>query len=73
MNGDGPTTYFTVEIKGKHPTLGFDLIQMDGKNLILVGCLPGTPAAKLPKWRSIIRHGRLKSINNINITSQAEA
>ena len=73
MNGDGPTTELTVDIKGKHPTLRFDLIQVDGKNLVLASCLSGTPAAKLPKWRITIRHGRLKSINDQSVNTQAEA
>ena len=46
MNGDGPVTELTVVIKGNHPSLGFDLIQDNGKDLILASCLPGTSAEK---------------------------
>ena len=49
----------------KHPTLG---LQLD-KNLKVITCVSGTPAAKIKGWRTAIKDTTLHTINNNHITT----
>ena len=63
-----------INLNGTHPTLGLVLESDTTMNRIkIINCLPSSPAAKIPKWRSTIRHGYLTKINNTDITSIAQA
>jgi len=63
---DVPTT-------GTDPLLGFSLIYNDKANRIQIKhCIPGTPAMRIPKWRSTLRHSYITSVNNVTLTSIAE-
>ena len=57
-----------VDIKGAHKTLGLELI-MDVTigRIKLIFCRPGTPAAKIRKWRSTLKHDFVLKYNGKNI------
>ena len=61
----GPTTTTTIRVNGVHPTLGLELEANDTKDrLILRNCAKSTPAHKIKRWRSTLRHGNLKKIDD---------
>ncbi len=49
----------------KHPTAGMSLLQQNGR-LILAHMAPGTPAAKVPRWRTRLRGAWLIKINDMS-------
>jgi hypothetical protein len=56
----GPSTTETIDIDGRHPTLGFEFHSSAASaRPIIKFCKTGTPAAKLHNWRSRFRHGTL--------------
>lgn len=62
-----------ITLNGKHPTLGLQLEMCPQRNLPkLTQCQKGTPSAKLPKWRSTLRHSYITHINNKPITTIEE-
>ena len=64
------TLEIPIKIKGQHPTLGLHLKHHDQMNRIqLLDCILSTPAARIPKWRSTLRHGFITKYNQINIDS----
>ena len=54
--------------KGSHRTLGMQLSHdtIDGR-IKLKQCLPGTPSARLPKWRSELKNSTILTINEEEI------
>ncbi|MFN9979937.1 MAG: hypothetical protein ACK53Y_08500, partial [bacterium] len=49
-----------ITIKGDHPTLGMILHQCPHRHKLQVTDMAkGTPACRIPKWRSILRHAYL--------------
>ena len=59
-----------IKLDGKHETLGLNLITCPQRNLPkLQLCIKGTPSARIPKWRSTIKHSYIHSINHQRITS----
>ena len=53
-----------IILKGTHKTLGMQLITDNISGRIkLKQCLPGTPSARLPKWRSELRNSTILTIN----------
>ena len=60
----------TVQINGKHPTLGLELDICPTRQLPkLTQCCRGTPSAKIPKWRSTIWHSYVIYINDFPVTT----
>jgi dUTP pyrophosphatase len=55
----------TIDIKGLHPTLGLLTKQMEPYHhrLQLIDTAKGTPAHKLPRWRSILKRAIILSVN----------
>lgn len=53
-----------VNSNHSHPTLGLHL----DKNLKVLTCLSGTPAAKIKGWRTAIRNTTLYSVNDHRVT-----
>ena len=63
-----PINITTIEVKkiGSHPTLGFQLTN-DDKGPLITHCIRGTPAAKIPQWRTFVRGAIIYSINDIMV------
>ena len=61
-----------VNIKGNHKTLGLE-IELDAtmNRIKLLTCTPGTPAAKIPRWRSTLKNGYITKYNDTHIKSIA--
>lgn len=59
----------TLSKKGNHPHLGFELMQSDQWNdeINILSCQSGTPAARLPRWRTRIRNNVLLTVNHQNV------
>ena len=66
----------TIKIKlknrGNHPLRGLILEQIDDR-IFLRNCEKSTPAARIPRWRSDLRHSILEAINGTTITTITEA
>ena len=54
-----------------HSTAGLT-VKCENGHLILTDMVPGTPSAKIPRWRSRIRGARLIAINNVNASTVKE-
>ena len=65
------TTTVTIENCGNHPTLGLKL-QNDECGPKIVNCIQGSPAAKIPNWRNILRNCILYTINDVTITPTSD-
>lgn len=64
-----PSTHCTLEIKGKHPSLGLNMyIDTDNDCIVLRNYIISTPDAKIRQWRSTLRHSILTTCND-NIPS----
>ena len=63
-----PVNITTVHIRhtGNHPTLGLEL-RNDDIGPVITHCKRGTPAAKVSKWRQILKGAVLYSVNDIEI------
>ena len=72
LDGDGPYLDVEIRIKGEHPTLGLNVTQGKTGQLTLINCKPGTPAARIPKWRSTLRNARVKKLHNTNIKTNSD-
>jgi dUTPase len=54
----------TIIIRGRSPTLGMKLKICPHRNRVMLqSCLPGQPAAKIPKWRSELRNAYITTVN----------
>ena len=59
-----------IETKGTHSTLYLILENYKPMNRIkLINCIPGTPKAKISKWRSILSNVFITSYNNKSINT----
>jgi len=57
-NPFGNSVDITIQLKVDHPTLGLELLHHVDKNCItLQRCIPSTPVARIPRWRSTLRDG----------------
>jgi len=56
----------------KHATVGLNLYETDGR-IYLASMSPGTPAAKIPDWRTRIRGAWLIKVGDSVISSIADA
>ena len=63
MNGDGPYLDIMMTVRGNHPSLGMNIKINAAGQPILIDCKSGTPACRIPKWRSTLRNARVKEIN----------
>ena len=70
--GDGPSLEISVEVKGRHPTLGLIFSQDQHDTTILQKCNPGTPAARIPKWRQHLRNAKCRKINETDINTYSD-
>ena len=68
-----PVNTTTVQIRriGDHPTLGLEL-KNDDKGPIITHCKRGTPAAKISKWRQILKGAILYSVDNFEIYNDVD-
>ena len=72
-NPYGPSLTVTTRIRGNHETLGFELDDQTMSNrLILLNCKKGTPAARVPKWRSQLRGAMLVAVNQKKVQTMEE-
>ena len=63
----------TVEITGTHKTLGLDLKKdVYTGRLQLQACIPGTPVAHIPKWRSQLVNSTLLKVNDVPVSTISE-
>ena len=59
----------TIDNKGNHPTLGLDVAHhKDFDKVQLLSCSKGTPAGKIPRWRSTLRDSSVLTVNQTPIT-----
>ena len=73
MDVYGSSMNETIAIHPVHSTLGFDLHYNNPNEAPTIkACQSGTPAAKIPKWRSRLRHGTIRAINGIKIDTVQE-
>ena len=69
----GPSTEFTLPLKGQHPTLGLDLItDPNNSQIVMKSCSPSTPAARIPRWRSTLRNSVIIAVNGAPIDSSQQ-
>ena len=60
----GHSTDITIPINGNHLSLGLRLeIHTDTDRIILRECIPSTPAARIPKWRSTLRDSTIITVD----------
>ena len=64
------TIQILISTRTSHPTLGL-ITKYDEpmQRLQLVDCKHGTPAAKIPKWRSTLKNGHITHTNGIIVKS----
>ena len=69
MNFVEPIFTTSVNIKNakKYPLLGLKL-KNDDKGPVITSCIIGSPAAKVHRWRQVLKGARLYAINDIMIT-----
>jgi len=69
-NPYGPTPEVKCKLKGNDSTLGFELNNTSRTDkLTLIHCRKGTPAARIPRWRSQLRNAVLMEINGKMVKS----
>ena len=63
----------TVNITGIHKTLGMELKKdVYTGRLQLQACTPGTPVARIPKWRSQLVNSTVLKVNDVPVTTIPE-
>ena len=60
-----------MPLKGNHDTLGMSLMMNKnlGNRVQLVECIKSTPAARIPKWRTVLKNAFLIRVNDIKTAS----
>ena len=72
-NPYGESILHHTTTRGDHPTLGLKLYcHTDSNRLLLKECLPSTPSAGIPKWRTELRDSVLISVNGTPVTTVDE-
>jgi hypothetical protein len=67
-NPFGPSFTETISIQGQHPTAGLEVRYDPARQRVqLIHCTPGTPVARISRWRSRLKHAYLLSLNDIPI------
>jgi hypothetical protein len=70
----GPSFPETTLVSGIHPTLSLDLhYDTDRRRCQITKMDPGTPAHRIPQWRSRLRHDFVPSINQAPVHTIADA
>ena len=58
-------THRTLQVKGNHPLLGLSLQICKTRNITqIIECLKSTPAIRIPRWRTEVKHGYIIAVNN---------
>ena len=58
-------THRTLQVKGNHPLLGLILQICKTRNITqIIECLKSTPAIRIPRWRTEVKHGYIIAVNN---------
>ena len=61
-------THRVIQIKGSHPLLGLQLKICKLRNIPqIVECLKGTPAIRIPRWRSEIKNAYIIAVDNQSV------
>ena len=69
----GPTLEVTCKVKGNDDHLGMALeMNEDTNRLTLTEYRKGTPAARIPRWRSTLRGAVLLKIDNTNVSTKED-
>ena len=63
-------TTVTIKREGIHPTLGLQLENDDAGPRIL-HCIKGTPSARVPRWKSILKNATLHAINGVLVNNNS--
>ena len=73
MTFQQPVNITTIDLRksGTHPTLGFQL-KNDDRGPIITHCVRGTPAAKIPQWRTVMKGAVIYSINDTMVTKDSD-
>ena len=61
-----------IDVKGDHPSLGLKCAVTPHGRLQLMDMEEGTPAMKIPKWRSTLRRGLLLSVGDTPVRTLAD-
>lgn len=69
MNPYGSTLNITIQNEGKHSTHSLKCQNEENNTVLFLSSLPSTPAARILKWRNILRNSQICAINNIPIHS----
>ena len=69
-NPFGPSFVESIPITGTHITAGLE-VQFDPIRgcLCLLSCTPGTPAARISRWRSRLRFAYILSVNDVPVST----
>ena len=67
MNPYGSTLSITIQSKGKHSTHGLKCQNEENNTVLFLFSHPSTPAARIPKWRSVLQNSQIQAINNLPI------
>ena len=67
------TVIIDVPTTGNDPLLGFSLVKNKKADWVqFKHCVPGTPAMRIPKWRSTLRNSYITSANGVPLISIEE-
>ena len=75
LSGDplGPCFDESIPIGGLHVLAGLHITYDDARGqLQLLSIEKGTPAARIPRWRTRLRHAYILGINNVDIATTAD-
>ena len=62
-------TTVTITRQGLHPTLGLQM-QNDETGPRIIHCTRGTPSARIPQWKRILKNATLYAINDILVNNE---
>ena len=68
-----PVNTTTIQIKksGSHPTLGLQL-KNDDRGPLILHCERGSPSAKIPQWRKVLKGAIIFSINDVEVQADSD-
>jgi hypothetical protein len=71
LDNSGPIISERVLLKGTHPLLGMGILpdKDNPTRMYFQTCMPNTPMASIPCWRSRLRGAHIRSINSIPVPS----
>ena len=69
-NPFGPSIDIPIRVRGNNATLGLNLyLDDDTKTLKLRDMTPSTPAHRVPRWRSTLRHSILVAVDDVPVNT----